>query len=390
MKKSIYNPSLRHLIIGISIGMLCKSAWISAAIIHVPADQTSLQVAIDDAGNGDTIILEEGTYFENVHITKKLTVASSFLLDGDDTHIENTVIDGATKTVFTISGPKDDTTSLIGLTIQNGDDGIMAYTPVNLFNNIIQWCKDGIDYETGGSGTCKHNLFTNNHDDGIDLDGTLPFIFIENNIIEENGNDGIEIRLHSYSGERCFCRISNNRIYGSGEDGIQFIDYPDTTNRVYILEGNLIYENRMAGIGCMDNGESREDFRGAAIQEAILVFNNTIIGNECGICGGAGMIAINNIIMKSRYAGIKNLSGRSIFTHSVLYLNGTDQVNSHVDETTVILSDPKLSEDFVPGPGSPCIDKGNAYLVSGSDTLISIPVDRYNGNAPDIGAFEHY
>ena len=199
---------------------------LSAAIIHIPDDYTRIQEGINVAENGDTILISPGTYYENLLVTKELTIASEFIINGDKSVIEGTIIDGQTNAVFTVTQPKNGISNIIGLTIRNGDDGLMVSAPINLLNNIITGCDDGIDYETGGGGLCKNNIFRNNFDDGIDLDGTLLYIIIENNIVADNEDDGIEIRLHSYKGSPSYCRISNNEIYNNDEDGIQFIDYP--------------------------------------------------------------------------------------------------------------------------------------------------------------------
>jgi parallel beta-helix repeat protein len=367
----------------------CSTGNVRAGIIEVPGDQPSLQAAIEVAVTGDTIVMDHGTYYENLSLTKKLVIGSRFLRDGDVSHIAQTIIDGSTSAVFTISLPKEDTSVLVGLTIQNGEDGIMASAPVDLYNNMIQDCGDGIDYETGGSGTLRNNTFRNNLDDGIDLDGTLYHVVIENNIICDNNDDGIEIRLHNYEGDSAYCFIRDNAICRNGEDGIQFIDYPDTTNRIYYVVYNLICDNEMVGVGCMENGVTVEDYHGAAIPETIVLMNNTISGNNFGITGGATLLAANNVIMNSTGMGVKNLAGNSLLSYSLFFSNGTDVSNSNIDGATVIYDDPMLNSDFVPVLGSPCIDRGLALLVCGGDTLFRVREEDYFGASPDIGAKEN-
>jgi len=90
-----------------------------AQIIHVPADQPTIQEGINVAINGDTVLVADSTYYENINFKgKAITVASNFILDGDTSHISNTIIDGSqpehpdsASVVRFISG--EDTTSII-------------------------------------------------------------------------------------------------------------------------------------------------------------------------------------------------------------------------------------------------------------------------------------
>lgn len=375
-------------VISILLACFINKGILHAQVHYLPDDFPTINSALDAASPHDTIVLKEGIYEETVIITFPVTIASEFIESEEISVVEKTIIDGLTNSVFTVEVASGEPINLIGLTIRNGEDGIMASSPVNLFNNIIKECKDGIDYETGGGGIIRNNLFHSNLDDAIDLDGTLSEVIIEDNIIRDNEDDGIEIRLHDYEGDSTFCRISRNLIYRNGEDGIQFIDYPSITNRTYLLERNLIYDNAMAGIACMDNGDTKEDYRAADIPELIVLVNNTISGHVVGISGGGSMIVLNCIVENSDVAGVKMVEGNSIIANCILHDNGTDTVQSNTDEETLLFQDPMLDESYMPLEESPCVDNGMRQFTH-NEVYVYVDVSLIAGEAPDIGAIEY-
>jgi hypothetical protein len=91
-------------------------------LIIVPTMISTIQGAIDIAYPGDTVLIQPGTYFENINlIGKSITVASQYLLDLNPDHIAQTVIDGGQNGhVVEVSNGEDTTTRIIGLTITNG------------------------------------------------------------------------------------------------------------------------------------------------------------------------------------------------------------------------------------------------------------------------------
>ena len=94
-----------------------------AGILKVPEEYSEIQMAIDTASPTDTILINTGTWLENLVIEDKpLVIASYFLLTGDESLIPQTIIDGnfSDHVLFMNLPEESDTLSIIGLDIRHG------------------------------------------------------------------------------------------------------------------------------------------------------------------------------------------------------------------------------------------------------------------------------
>ena len=90
--------------------------------INIPADYATIQAGINASTNGDTVLVQPGTYVENINYNgKNITLGSLFLTTADTSYISQTVIDGNQNgSVVAFVNVVDSTAVLCGFTIING------------------------------------------------------------------------------------------------------------------------------------------------------------------------------------------------------------------------------------------------------------------------------
>ena len=123
----ITKENIMRYVILIVFLVITTNEKLSAKIILVPYEALSIQEGIEMAGESDTVLVDDGYYFENINfLGKHITVASKFIIDGDKDHICNTTIDGSRPqdeqfgSVVRFLAGEDSNSVLTGFTVTGG------------------------------------------------------------------------------------------------------------------------------------------------------------------------------------------------------------------------------------------------------------------------------
>ncbi|GEM_PF-3000966 len=156
----------------VPVAILVCLGFAGATIRRVPQNFPTIQSGINAAVNGDTVLVSEGTFFENIRYRgKRITVASLYLMDQDTMHISRTIINGSQPTnpdsgsvVYFING-EDTTSVLCGFTITRGTG--------TLTNETGAFAQAGGGIFSLSGGTIRKNRIVNNTLSSID-----PSVFV--------------------------------------------------------------------------------------------------------------------------------------------------------------------------------------------------------------------
>ena len=211
----------------------------------VPDQFSSIQAAIDNSIDGDTILVSAGTYYENINFDGK-----NISLIGEDRN--TTIIDGgADGSVIHFENGISETTQIKSFTIQNGhaEDGGGIYCinsspkliDIILKNNIAD--DDGAAIWMENSNPLIESLIiydnsANDHAGGIMILGNsnpnLISTTIYNNI---SNNEGSGITIHNSLATINNCEIYNNNAGMGG--GIYIANHEFQDNEVVITNSDI-------------------------------------------------------------------------------------------------------------------------------------------------------
>lgn len=275
----------RAFLLGVVVSVLIGSVG-SAVVRRVPAEYASIQQAIADANDGDTVLVSPGVYYETINfLGKDITVTST---DPNDRGIVGYTIINAQGdgSVVTFENGESNAAVLTGFTITGGT-GTVTYEYVSSYYIDREIRGAGIYCNYNTSPTITHCVITRNH---------MPY---------SQGQVGnLYEYIYSYGGA-IYCQgyravIAHNTIYNNSAGyggGIYASSYATISN-------NVIYNNSAA-------------YGGGVYSPYCTVVNNTIVNNDVSKApeygrggnlymyfdyGSAGLVA-NNIICGAKSGG---------------------------------------------------------------------------------------
>ncbi len=333
------------------------NSFATALILQVPAEYPTIQNAISATGAGDTVLVQPGTYQENISFQgRAITVASTFLLTGDDTAIEQTIINGGnTNRCVRFNNDETAASLLTGFTITNGSTGyygggIYCDDASPTLRNLIV---TGNSAEGGGGMAFFSDAMSNCHD-----------ITVEGN----NATEGGGIYCHD-SGDITMTNLvlcNNSSAHGGG----LLVSYSEP-----VFYNPVIYDNSSPfGGGVYVFNYSTPQF-----------INATLTGNSADY-GGAFYcsdlqcqpVITSSILWQNTPQEVFATS--SLYPPIITYTDVEDGSGQSWFGEGCIDSDPLFfdpgNSDFHLTIGSPCIDAGDPTAPPDPD-----------GTVVDMGAF---
>ena len=370
------------------ISLLLSVTVLSANIINVPADYSTIQGGIDAASDGDTVLVSAGTYNESINYNgKNIVVGSLYLTTQDTSYISSTIIDGdSSGSIVLFESFEDSTAVLNGFTFQNiifySEEGSQAIININesspkIINNrfdnfyLFQGGESAVIYCENSNSLIMNNIFT---------DGTIG-----------NGYVLAGYILSKYSS----LTISNNRIENGYVGFAEPSGYIVSIASENIIESNIIINTSMgyctvcATISILDGSDciirnnlisqAYGDGYGAVVasESQYVSNNNTFVSNSLGYAN----LASDGVVSNDIIYGTSNpvyIDENSNIQVSYSDIEGGWEGEGNID-TIPLFCNPD-SGDFTLAENSPCVGTGQdganiGALDVGCEAILSTDVE---------------
>lgn len=380
-----------------------------AQIIDIPADYPTIQEGIAAASNGDTVLVADGLYYENIDFLgkKPLMVASHFLIDGDTNHINNTIINGSQPedpnfgSVVIMQTGEDTTSVLCGFTITGGTGTFIAgffrggggicflYSGGKLLSNHIENNELNETFRTNGGGVWA----------GAPVD-PLPWIVMRNNRIchnksnsyeDEGDGGGFDIWYNLImEGNELSYNEANGPWRGDGGGGRVIAGFGPV--QVFIKDNEVTYNKAISVSAATDLVLSGGlDFWGdcrGVVSGNTISLNVAEVPVSGGWCYGTGVLVEldgvedpdflfeNNIVSQNTFSGEFCVGGGiCVYTSGGKFQNNILQNNegthgggiaiaNNADTNQVIMINNTLAGNTGTWGGGMYIESGNAVVIN--------------------------
>ncbi len=331
---------------------------------------TSIQDAIDNASNGDTVFVYNGTYYENVVISKTLNLIGE---DRDNTTIHTT---GSNIGIFV---EYVDYVNISGFTVENGSSCGIRFIQSNnsiIENNRFENNGDGLEIMESNNTLIRNNIVNNNSGSG---DIGIHILWSTNLIIQNNtciGNiKGIYIHPES----------NNNTIIGnycSGNwDGIYLssgFNYNNYIANNYLLSNRKYGMADFSGVGNIFINNTIQNneigFKIRAFSENNQVFNSTIMNSsdyDITVAGSYNNLTVINTTFNKTKVRFDGQSTNLLINKWYLHVNVIDSFGNPVPNANVKIEDSKYSSNQ------------EFFITDNNGYLRWLTITEYNETDPD-------